>query len=168
MTDLRAGMQSFLKEYTPGDSLALEGCIGLYSATGDGRYRESVLQGLAERAWEDTDGMALLFALDETGEPRYEEAVRALMKRVQERMLTRAAMSPEELHGMMPLMMACEMRFDRMAHVGDVAAQFRLARALYYDEGAGLYLGGSENTLRDEGLLLAALIDCIDFCSQEL
>ncbi len=168
MTDLRAGMQSFLKEYTPGDSLALEGCIGLYSATGDGRYRESVLQGLAERAWEDTDGMALLFALDETGEPRYEEAVRALMKRVQERMLTRAAMSPEELHGMMPLMMACEMRFDRMAHVGDVAAQFRLARALFYDEGAGLYLSGSENTLRDEGLFLAALIDCIDLCSQEL
>ena len=69
MTDLNAYVQSFLKEYTPGDrpeqagdSLALEGCIGLYGATGDGRYREAVLRRLAERAWKDTDGMALLFA----------------------------------------------------------------------------------------------------------
>ena len=175
MTDLNAYVQSFLKEYTPGDrpnqagdSLALEGCIGLYGATGDGRYREAVLRRLAERAWKDTDGMALLFALDETGEKRYEEAVRALTKQVRERLQAGKAMAPEELRALMPLVMACEMRFDRMAHVSDVVAQFRLARVLLFDEEAGLYLSGSDNTLRSEGMLLAALIDCIALCSQEL
>ena len=175
MTDLNAYVQSILKEYIPGDrpnqagdSLALEGCIGLYGATGDGRYREAVLRGLAERAWKDTDGMALLFALDETGEKRYEEAVRALAKRVRERLQERKAMAPEELRALMPLVMACEMRFDRMAHVSDVVAQFRRARAILFDEEAGLYLSGSDNTLWGEGMLLAALIDCIALCSQEL
>lgn len=175
MTDLNAYVQSILKEYIPGDrpnqagdSLALEGCIGLYVATGDGRYREAVLRGLAERAWKDTDGMALLFALDETGEKRYEEAVRALTKQVRERLQAGKAMAPEELRALMPPVMACEMRFDRMAHVSDVVAQFRRARAILFDEEAGLYLSGSDNTLRGEGLLLAALIDCIALCSQEL
>ena len=175
MMDLNAYMQSFLKEYTPGDRpeqaedcLALDGCIGLYGATGDGRYREAVLRGLAERTWKDTDGMALLFALDETGEPRYEEAVRALTKQVRERLQAGKEMPPEELRALMPVVMACEMRFDRMEHVGDVTAQFRLVRALCFDEETGLYFSGSENTIRDEGMLLAALVDCIDLCSQEL
>ena len=77
-------------------------------------------------------------------------------------------MAPEELRALMPPVMACEMRFDRMAHVSDVVAQFRRARAILFDEEAGLYLSGSDNTLRGEGMLLAALIDCIALCSQEL
>ena len=80
-------------------------------------------------------------------------------------------MTPQELYRAAPFLLACETRFDRMAHTGDVTGRLRMERACLYDGEAALYRAGAdlqEPSLRAEGMVLAALADCVALCSEEL
>lgn len=176
MLDMSAYAQALLKENSPcGNSRVTEGCIGLYSATGERQYREKVLRE-AEKCVSGAAGdgrslMPLLFALDETGEARYEAAAKEQMRHLLERVLRQAPMTPEELYRAAPFLMACETRFDRMAHTGDVTGRLRMERVRLYDGETGLYRADAdwqEPSLRAEGMVLAALADCVALCSEEL
>ena len=176
MLDMSAYAQALLKEDSPcGNRWVTEGCIGLYSATGERQYREMVLReaekGVSGAAGEGRSLMSLLFALDETGETCYETAAKEQMHHLLARVLCQEPMTPQELYRAAPFLLACETRFDRMAHTGDVTGRLRMERACLYDGEAALYRAGAdlqEPSLRAEGMVLAALADCVALCSEEL
>ncbi len=219
MADIKAFVTRFLEEYKPykaywnyEDGCVLKGCIDLYQATHEEAYRAFVLRYLSERVTEAGEipnyemrqynidsinsGKALFFALDETGDVRYRQAIEFHMQRLREHPRCRCGgfwhkqTYPNQiwldgLYMAQPFYMAYEMRFDHMANVEDITRQFRNVRRYLFNEKKGLNYhafdearvqpwcdretGLSPNFwLRSTGWYLMALIDCIDLCSEQL
>lgn len=204
----------YLQEYTPykktwnyEDSCVLVGAIDLYEVTREPLYRDFVLSYLSRFVLEDgsipnfetnaysidnvAPGRALFFALRETGDERYEKAIRFHEERLSGH--PRCACGnywhkeiyPDQvwldgLYMAQPLRALCAAREQDSAIADDVVSQFENVRRLLYCEEKGLYYhacdtarkqfwadpetGCSPNFwLRSMGWYLMALADCADF-----
>jgi unsaturated rhamnogalacturonyl hydrolase len=167
MKDVQKFVMSFLDAYKPykdywnyEDGCVLIGCIDLYQATGDAKYRQFVLDYLSARVEEDgsipafekkfnidsiNSGKALFFALKETGEERYRKAIEFHMDRLRQHPRCQCgnfwhkAIYPEQiwldgLYMAQPFYMAYETQFDGLANVVDIVNQFKNVRKYLYDE----------------------------------
>ena len=204
----------YLDSYTPykkswnyEDSCVLVGAIDLYEATKDALYRDFVLGYLSRFVKEDgsipnfdlkaysidnvAPGRALFFALDQTGDGRYEAAVRFHEQRLTTHPRTAAGnfwhkeIYPKQvwldgLYMAQPFRALYAARYADAAVADDIVLQFRNVRTLLYDDQTGLYFhacdtakaqfwadpatGCSKNFwLRSMGWYLMALIDAADF-----
>lgn len=217
--NIHAFLKDYLSAYTPyksywnyEDGCVLIGCIDLYYATGDSDYKTFVLNYLETYVMPDGSipnyemrkfnidsincGKALFFGLKETGDSRYEKAIRFHMERLRQhpRCVCGNFWHKENypnqiwldgLYMAQPFYMAYEKLFDGYAHVQDITSQFQNVRKYLYNAGKGLSYhaydeakiqpwcnketGLSPNFwLRSMGWYLMALIDCIDLSSQQL
>lgn len=217
--DVNAYLKRYLSEYKPyktywnyEDGCVLIGAIDLYRATGDADYRDFVLR-YVER-YVDADGnipnyecnkynidsincgKALFFALDETGDARYQKAIEFHMQRLREHPRCQCGnfwhkssypwqIWLDGLYMAQPFYMAYDMRFGGMANVADIVHQFENVRKYLYDEEKGLYYhafdeareqpwadkktGHSPNFwLRSMGWYLMALVDCMALVNEQL
>lgn len=110
---------------------------------------------------------ALFFALERTGDSRYETAIRSVMERLNARPDTQDA-PLSALAEALPFRMAYEMRLNRMEGVGQTAAAYRRAHLLTWDEKKRLHRVGDGFSLREEAAFLLALTDGIAACSEQL
>lgn len=146
---------------------AVRVCIRLYQQTGDEQYRAYVI------AWADSlmaaegccpeGGKALFFALAETGEEKYREAIGGVMARLG-RTPSEAALPAETLYAELPFRMAYEMKLGGMEKVGLCAGKFRQSFKALWDKERALISGGRYQT----AITLLALTDCIDLCADQL
>lgn len=194
------------------DGCVLLGCIDLYRATGEEAYRAFVLRYLENRVTPDGDipsfgrkqynidsincGKALFFAYAETGDERYRKAIELHRQVLGEHPRCECgnfwhkSIYPNQvwldgLYMAQPFYLEYELRYDRMAAVGDIAAQFQNVRRYLYDEDKGLYYhawdeqrvqpwankatGLSRNFwLRSMGWYLMALVDCLEIMDEQL
>ena len=173
MKDIQAFIDRYLQAYAPyktywnyEDGCVLKGCMDLYAATGDGRYRRFVLEYLEKVIAANGEivnfqadkynidaincGKALFFALDETGEERYRKALDFLMERLATH--PRCACGnywhkeiyPDQiwldgLYMAQPFRAVYDVRFGGRKDAGDIAAQFRNVRKYLYSEEKQLY-----------------------------
>lgn len=217
--DIQAFLMDYLADYKAyktywnyEDGCVLIGCIDLYKATGDERYKQFVMDYLTTYVQPDGTipnyemrkynidsincGKALYFGMDETGDPRYEAAIRFHMQRLREHPRCRCGnfwhkenypnqIWLDGLYMAQPFYMAFEKRFDKYTNVQDITAQFRNVRRFLYNEEKGLSYhafdeakiqpwcnkenGLSPNFwLRSMGWYVMALIDCIDLSNIQL
>ena len=212
-----AYFSQYLKDYTPykktwnyEDSCVLVGAIDLYEATGEALYRDFVLSYLSRFVKEDgsipnfdlkawsidnvAPGRALFFALDETGDDRYQKAIRFHEERLSAH--PRCACGnfwhkeiyPDQvwldgLYMAQPFRALYAARYRDGAVADDIVRQFENVRRLLYCEEKCLYYhacdtakaqfwadpetGCSPNFwLRSMGWYLMALIDCADFLGE--
>lgn len=161
-----AGYQPYKKYWNYEDGCVLLGCIGLYEATGEGKYRDFVLHYLETFVTPEGDipnyetrqynidsincGKALFFALDETGDERYRKAIEYHMQRLREHPRCQCGsfwhkeLYPNQiwldgLYMAEPFYTAYEMRFGGKAHVRDILLQFENVRRYLYDTEKGLF-----------------------------
>ena len=173
MKDIQAFIDRYLREYQPykkywnyEDGCVLLGCVDLFRATGEAKYRDFVLDYLnryvsptGEIVNFPTDsynidsincGKALFFALDETKEIRYEAAIRFIHERLERH--PRCACGnywhkqiyPEQiwldgLYIAQPFRVAYDMRFGGKKDTPDIVRQFENVKKYLYDERKGLY-----------------------------
>ncbi len=219
MSHVNAFLEQYLSAYKPyktywnyEDGCVLKGCIDLYAATGKQDYRTFVLDYLSRYVQADGSipnyelrqynidsincGKSLFFALDETGDERYRNAIEFHMQRLREHPrctcgnFWHKSIYPEQiwldgLYMAQPFYMAYETRFDKMANVADITSQFANVRKYLYCQEKQLYYhacdtarvqpwanketGCSANFwLRSMGWYVMSLIDCIDLCSEML
>lgn len=152
-----ARFEQYMNETAQIDEALLMGCVRVYQATGKALYRDYVVQHAQT-------GMPLLFALEQTGEERFRQA--AVEQAAQELNVLRL----DEAFQVLPFRMAYEMKLNRMAWVSRVAEQFKELRARLYDADAGLNCAsaGEGFTPVSTGWYLAALVDSIEACDQQL
>ncbi len=204
----------YLKAYTPykkswnyEDSCVLVGAVDLYEATGESQYRDFVLSYLSRFVQADgsipnfdlkaysidnvAPGRALFFALRETGDERYEKAIRfhedrlCTHPRTKDGNFWHKEIYPEQvwldgLYMAQPFRALYAEKYGDESVAKDIAAQFTNVRRLLYNEKTGLYYhacdtakvqfwadketGCSPNYwLRSMGWYLMALCDCADF-----
>ena len=207
----------YLNAYTPykktwnyEDSCVLVGAIDLYEATGEKLYKEFVLSYLSRFVTEDgsipnfdlkassidnvAPGRALFFALKETGDERYEKAIRFHEDRLSTHPrcdcgnFWHKEIYPDQvwldgLYMAQPFRALWAARYGDENVTNDVVSQFENVRRLLYCEEKGLYFhacdtakkqfwadpetGCSPNFwLRSMGWYLMALADCIDFLGE--
>ena len=212
-------VRQYLAQYKPykaywnyEDGCTLIGCIDLYRATGEELYREFVLDYLNtyvmpdgtipnyEMARYNIDsincGKALFFGLEQTGDARFDKAIRFHMQRLREhprcacgnfwhKQIYPNQIWLDGLYMAQPFYMAYEKMYDKYANVQDITSQFRNVRKYLFNEEKGLSYhafdeaklqpwanketGLSANFwLRSMGWYLMALIDCIDLSSEML
>ncbi len=142
-------------------------------------------------------GRPLFFALDETGdERRWKTAIEFHMDRLRTHPRCQCGnfwhkeIYPwqvwlDGLYMAQPFRMLYERRFNRNADLSDITNQFRVVRAHLYNEEKGLYYHGWDESRqqpwcdketglsanfwsRAMGWYLMAMIDCIDFCDEQL
>lgn len=145
----------------------LMGAIALYQATGAAFYKDYAVERLRARVTEgnlDGLGMGLMFALAETGEECFRSGIEQLALRPVQ--VDRLA----DAYGELPFRMAYEMKLNRMAWVSRVAEQFISLQEKLMDKETGLYLAaeGSGFSPAATGWYLAALVDSIEACDQQL
>ncbi len=209
--DVNGYLQEFLSTYqlckqqrSCEDGCMLIGCIDLYEATGEACYRDFVIDALAQRVAPDGSilcpdadernlgavncGKALFFALKETGDARYRQAIERHMERMRARpRCTCGSFRYGEADGLymtQPFCMAYEVAFGGLAHLADITRQFENAhRCLYHTEnglsshacnslqiqqGTSREAGCSANLrLRAKGCYLMALIDCMGLLGRD-
>ena len=168
--------ERFLKEYTCykkywnyEDGCVLKGCMDLYAATGDRKYRDFVINYCDRFVGPDgtivnfdcrqysTDSLnaskALFFALDETGDERYRAAIEQSMERVRNspRCVCGNFFHKERypyqvwldgLYMLQPFYAAYEMRFGGKREIGDIVKQFKNVREHLFVREKGLYVHG--------------------------
>lgn len=170
--DTMAWFEKYLENHPPHDRLlpeaewAVRVCEKLYRRTGDAAFRAHIV-GCADAMvqWGNVHPgcwRALFFALAETGEAKYREAIENVMRKAWRDTLQH----PDDLHYLcdeLPFRMAYEMRLGGMEKVGLVAAGFRQICQKLRKEDTGLY-GSLSGTVR----LLLALLDAIGICSDQL
>lgn len=173
MPDMNAYIDAFLAAYQPyktywnyEDGCVLIGCIDLYEATGEPKYRDFVLRYLETYVTPEGDipnyetrqynidsincGKALFFALDETGDARYRKAIEYHMQRLREHPRCQCGsfwhkeLYPNQiwldgLYMAEPFYMAYEMRFGGKANVSDILLQFENVRRFLYSAEKGLF-----------------------------
>lgn len=217
--DLNAWFRSYLNAYTPykndwnyEDGCILKACIDLYRATGEAAYRQFVLDYLDRFVMADgsipnfdlrqydigaiTSGLALFFALEETGAERWRAAIEFHMQRLREHprcacgSFWHKQMYPDQvfldgLYKAQPFYMAYEMKFGGMEMVGDVVRQFKNVREKMWNPETGLNHHGYDEAraqrwadpetgrspgsyLRAAGWYLMALVDTVELCSNQL
>ena len=194
------------------DGCILKGAIDLYKATGDEAFRQYVLDYVSHYVAADgsipnyemrqynsdsiNSGKALFFALEETGEERYRQAIEFHMQRLREHPRCQCGsfwhkqLYPNQvwldgLYMVEPFYMAYEMQFGGMEKVADIVRQFKNVRAhlwngekgLNYhawDEAKAMFWADKETGLsanfwlRSTGWYLMALVDTIALCREEL
>lgn len=219
MPDKNAYLDAYLAGYRPyktywnyEDGCVLKGAIDLYHATGGQRYRDFVLDYLARYVTPEGEipnyetrqynidsincGKALFFALDETGDARYQKAIAYHMQRLREHPRCQCGsfwhkeLYPNQiwldgLYMAEPFYMAYEMRFGGMQNVGDIMLQFENVRRFLFDMEKGLFYhafdeariqpwanpqtGCSANFwLRSMGWFLMAMVDCLALMDEQL
>lgn len=110
---------------------------------------------------------ALFFALERTGDNRYETAIRAVLEELNAKAVSREA-PLSALAEPLPFRMAYEMKLNRMEGVGRTAAAYRQAHLQTWDEKKQLHRMGKGFSLREEAAFLLALTDGIAACSEQL
>ena len=201
------GYTPYKKSWNYEDSCVLVGAVDLYEASGEPLYRDFVLGYLSRFVMEDgsipnfdlkaysidnvAPGRALFFALRETGDSRYEQAIRFHEERLCGH--PRCACGnfwhkeiyPDQvwldgLYMAQPFRALYAAKYGDRAVADDVVNQFENVRKLLYDDKNGLYFhacdtakvqfwanketGCSPNFwLRSMGWYLMALADCADF-----
>ncbi len=142
-------------------------------------------------------GRPLFFALDETGdETRWRTAIEFHMNRLRTHPRCQCGnfwhkeIYPwqvwlDGLYMAQPFRMLYERRFNKNADLYDITNQFKVVRAHLYNEEKGLYYHGWDESRqqpwcdketglsanfwsRAMGWYLMALIDCIDFCDEQM
>lgn len=146
---------------------AVRTCIRLHAQTGEDAYKAHVI------AWADSlvaadaccpeCGKALFFALAQTGEDKYRDAIETMMARLG-RTPSEATLPAETLYAELPFRMAYEMQLGKMEKVGPCAGKFRQSFCALWDEERGLISGGRYQS----AVALLALADCIDLCADQL
>lgn len=145
----------------------LLGAVAFYRSTGNAFFKTYALEKLRACAGENQIkglGMGLMFAWQETGEELFRSGIEQLALRpVQVERLTDA-------YSELPFRMAYEMKLNRMAWVSRVVEQFAGLRNRLYDEETGLYRAeeGCGFSPAATGWYLAALVDSIEACDQQL
>ena len=171
--DIRAWFSEYLDTHRPEGAWSLQAdwavrvCLRLWSATGEEKYRAYVI------AWADSlialdgcqpeSGKALFFALEQTGEEKYRDAIMAVMADLG-RTPSTAVLPAETLYAELPFRMAYEMKLGGMEKVGLCAGKFTQSFRALWDEKSGLISGGRYQT----AAALLALADSIDLCSDQL
>ena len=156
-----ARFEQYLRETQQADDALLMGCIHVYRATGKALYRDYVVnQARSGHA----GGMPLLFAMEKTGDEALRQAVEQQAAQPME------VRRLEQAYEVLPFRMAYEMKLNRMAWVNRVAEQFRSIRARLYQEESGLNRAaeGENFTPVSTGWYMAALVDGIEACDQQL
>lgn len=168
-----AWFKTYLEEHRPEGSWtlvsdwAVRACLQLYAATGDAACRDYVLAWAdslaAAGACQPECAKALFFALEETGEAKYRDAIETVMARLG-RTPSAAVLPAETLYAELPFRMAYEMRLGGMEKVGLCAGKFRESFKALWDGERGLISGGRYQS----AAALLALADCIGLCSDQL
>ncbi len=212
-------LEGYLRRYTDyktywnyEDGCILKGCQDLYLATGENLCRDYVLSYLARRVMPDGTiptfpmdkynidsincGKVLFFALDQTGDERYEKAIRFHHERLQTHPRCSTGnfwhkeVYPEQiwldgLYMAQPFRAAFDVRFGHLMETADIASQFQNVRKYLFNAEKHLYYhacdlarkqpwanketGTSANFwLRSMGWYLMALVDCLDELSEQL
>ena len=124
---------------SPGESCLLRGCAELYGITGEKVFRDYILQrceAFAEDAKEILGfpecASGLFFALDQTGDARFREAIERCRG-----LCSAAGAAPDRFDVMLPFYAAYEMRFGGKREIGNVAGIFGRFRETLYDEQRG-------------------------------
>lgn len=171
--DTRAWFSAYMDEHQPEGVWSLTAdwsvrlCLRVFAATGDEKCRAYVI------AWADSliaadacvpeCGKALFFALENTGEAKYRDAIEAVLSRLGRAPGT-AVLPAETLYAELPFRMAYEMRLGGMEKVGQCAGKFVQSFRTLWDEKSGLISGGRYQS----SAALLALADCIGLCSDQL
>lgn len=152
-----ARFEQYMSENANPDHALLMGCIRVYQATGKAVYRDYVVEHAQ-------NGMPLLFALEQTGEEGIRQAV------VEQAEHPAQTDRLDESFRVLPFRMAYEMKLNRMAWVSRVAEAFGELRERLFDDENALYCAsaGEGFTPTSTGWLLAALVDSIEQCDQQL
>ena len=202
--------EPYKKTWNYEDSCVLVGAIDLFYATGNPLYRDFVLGYLSRFVKEDgsipnfdlkaysidnvAPGRALFFALTETGDPRYEQAIRFHAQRLSGHPRCECGnywhkeIYPDQiwldgLYMAQPFRALYAAKYGDQEAASDIRKQFENVRKYLWNEKKGLYYhacdtkkvqpwadpetGCSHNFwLRSMGWYLMALIDCADFLGQ--
>ncbi len=172
METVRGYIEAYLEKRLSGahwfyeEGCVLMGCLALYRATKENRYRASVLSYMENAVAPDGSipcfpldqynvdninaGKALFFALDETGDPRYRRAADFLTERLKRH--PRCACGSfwhkeiypwqiwlDGLYMAQPFRLEYALRFGGEGMEKDVLSQFENARLLLFDPKKGLY-----------------------------
>ena len=161
-----AGYRHYKSYWNYEDGCVLKGCVDLWQATGDAKYRDFVLRYLRDVVSPEgviltfpmdkynidsiNCGKALFFALDETGDQRYRKAMDFLMDRLKTH--PRCAVGnywhkeiyPEQiwldgLYMAQPFRAEYDVRFGGKKDARDIAEQFKNVRKYLYSEEKQLY-----------------------------
>lgn len=166
--DIAPYLQDYLSRYSPyksywnyEDGCVLMGCICLYQANGDARYRQFVMDYLDRFVLDDgsipnyetaqhnidsiNSGKALFFAVQMSDQPKWRTAIEFIMQRLREHPRCKNGsfwhkeIYPwqiwlDGLYMALPFYMDYEMRFGGKAHVSDIMLQFENARRCLFDE----------------------------------
>lgn len=194
------------------DGCVLIGAIQIYRATHETFYKDFVLQYLQKYITEDgkirfyeksefnidgiSTGRTLFFALQETGEKKYRQAIEVLMDQIKDHPRTKSMnfwhklIYPNQiwLDGLFmaqPFYMMAETKLGQKANYSDIIDQFKNVRKFLFNEEKGLYYHGYDESrqmlwadkvsgcspnfwLRSMGWYVLALIDTIEEMSQML
>lgn len=187
---LAALLNSSLWEKVPGDML--KGCISMYRATGEEHYKTAVLLQLysilltkwglhSTHAWSacwGEYGNALLFALDETGDERFQTAAEAIFD------LLRPWGDPGD-PSVMPFvgkfetgsvsvfLTAYDTRFGKKQIYKGIARRFDAVHRMFFLTDQGLYripklTQPGEGAFSDDGTMLCALIDTLESMDMQI
>ena len=168
-----AWFREYLDAHRPDGNWSLQAdwavrvCLQQYAATGDEAFSGYVIAWadslMAADACRPECGKALFFALAQTGEERYRDAIQGVMARLG-RTLQDAVLPAETLYAELPFRMAYEMRLGGMEKVGLCAGKFRQSFQALWEKESGLVSGGRYQS----AIALVALADCIDLCADQL
>ncbi len=217
--DIKVWFKEYLAKYTHyksywnyEDGCILKAAADLYKATGDADYKQFVIDYMEKYVMPDgsipnyemrqynsdsiNSGKTLFFALDETGDERYRQAIEFHMQRLREhprcecgnfwhKQLYPYQIWLDGLYMVQPFYMEYEMKFGGMEKVADIVSHFKSARKYLWNPEKGLnyhafdekkqmfwadpVTGHSANFwLRSTGWYLMGLADAIGACREEL
>lgn len=155
------------------DACILNAAIQLYKATGEEHYKNFVLEYLDTYVDEEGNilyykqedyklddiphGRALIFAYEQTGEDRYQNAIAVLMKHLADQPRIPAGnfwhkkiyLNQVWLDGLYmahPFYMAYETKYNKNAHYVDICNQFQLVLDKMYDKEKELFYHGYDDS----------------------
>ena len=204
--------EHYKKYWNYEDGCVLKAAVDLYKVTRDEAYKRFAMDYMSMYVAQDgsipnyemrqynsdsiNSGKSLFFALEETGETRYRQAIEFHMQRLREhprcecgnfwhKQLYPYQIWLDGLYMVQPFYMEYEMKFGGMEKVADIVSHFRNARKYLWDAEKGLNYhafdesrqmfwadketGRSANFwLRSNGWYLMGLVDTIALCSEML
>lgn len=183
-------LNSSLWENVPGDML--KGCIAMYRATGEEQYKTAVLLHLysilltkwgrpSSHAWSACYGgygNALLFALDETGDERFQTAAGEIFDLFRPRIdsgdyYVRPYLDKADVGSMAVFLTAYDTRFGQKQVYKDISRRFINAHRTFFVPDEGLYRISElrqpgEGAFSDGGVILCALIDTLESMDMQI
>ena len=184
MKDTSIAVSLFLDrepEWTFSSGLFLNGLISLFRASDQKACRRAALTWLESAVSADGGflpaapvspmdaaecGKALFFALDETGDERYQKALDALANRVK---AAPPPDTPEGLYALAPFLTEYDTRFGSKQTYKEIAHRFKAVHQEMLDPEKGLYCKKDGLfSIRDEGFMLLALTDTAEKMDMQL